>query len=68
MAMARLIEDLRFVIGLFFLIISVILLGLGLFSSELPAHGMNLNLGAGAVMAVFSALMLTLAVYSSSKQ
>jgi len=56
----KLVEDLRFVIGSLFGIISVLLLGVG-FVDGIPAGAdMNLNLMAGSVMFVFAAVMLGL--------
>jgi hypothetical protein len=59
----RLVSDLRFVIGVFFGILALILLGVGAFLNPAAAVGdINLNLLTGAVMAVFSCLMVTLAL------
>lgn len=54
----RRLEDLRFVIGLFFGIIAVILIGTGLFRGDL------LNLITGLSMGSFSALMIWISVHS----
>jgi hypothetical protein len=60
--MYKKLEDLRFVIGLFFLILGVILL----VASRLypPLEGINLNQRVGVVMLLFSGAML----YSSTKE
>lgn len=57
----RRLEDLRFVIGIFFGIIAGILIGTGLFRGDTSASltlGLNLNLITGISMGSFSALML----------
>jgi protein-S-isoprenylcysteine O-methyltransferase Ste14 len=57
---ADLIEDLRIFIGAFFLILSVILISMGVFSPS-QVEGFNLNLICGLTFLVFSVLALWLA-------
>ncbi len=53
----KLLDDLRFPIGLLFLIFSLVLVPLGLFNS--PAEGeLNLNLSSGLFMGAFAVFML----------
>jgi len=55
-------NDLRTPIGLFFTLIGLILLGVGLLSSaRAPLTDVNINLYAGACMLVFGGVMLWLA-------
>ena len=54
--------DLRFVIGLFFLLIGLILVATGFFTPELTPSGHNLNLMTGLMMLAFSVFMLNLSV------
>lgn len=62
----KLLADLRFVIGLFFAIISLILIGAGAFGvSEGPFPDLNLSVGLG--ISVFAFFMLFLAIYSYKK-
>ena len=58
------LEDLRFVIGLFFGIVSIILLVTSLFVGSTPeaSDSGNLNLFTGIVMFVFSVFMLGSAI------
>jgi uncharacterized membrane protein len=65
--MIRFFEDLRFVIGLFFAIISVILIALGLLRPDTGIHGFNLNLISGLTMGFFAVSMLSLAIWSKSE-
>jgi len=59
----RLLEDLRFIIGLLFAILGLLVLGAALLHP--PAAGtVNANLVGGLAMTVFAALMLALAVFS----
>ncbi len=60
--MTQLLEDLRFVIGAYFAIVSVALVVLGVRNPgpSGPA-GLNLNLWSGIGMAVFAAAMLAMA-------
>ena len=59
-------EDLRFMIGLLFMIFGVILIVLGMTRAPLANH-LNLNLGAGLAMAVFATVMLSLVYQSPEK-
>jgi hypothetical protein len=59
--MARLLEDLRFFIGTFFLIIGVLLVIEGLRVGTL-VEGYNLNLWTGIVFILFSSVALVLSV------
>jgi hypothetical protein len=54
----QLFSDLRFMIGLYFGIISIILTGIGIFQN------IPVNLMAGAYLGVFSASMIGLAVWA----
>ncbi len=56
----RLIQDLRFVIGLFFILVGCGLLAEGLLAP--PADALNLNLYTGAGMSCFALLMIGLAL------
>lgn len=51
--------DLRFVIGVFFLVIGVILLGYG-FIAAAAAEGRDINLWCGVIFVVFGAFMTIL--------
>jgi hypothetical protein len=62
----RLIEDLRFFIGFFFLIVSVLLIFEGLTVEKLTA-GYNLNLVSGCAFLVFSLGALALSIFSQRK-
>ncbi|MBC7692327.1 MAG: hypothetical protein H7222_11235 [Methylotenera sp.] len=55
--MEKRLSDLRFVIGLFFLIVSVILILKGMTDDPTPLH---LNIFSGSIMLVFSIIMITL--------
>lgn len=55
--------DLRFVIGIFFLMVGIILLGYGLFASQ-PAA---VNKWCGAIFMVFGIFMLLLSVRKQSE-
>ena len=61
----RLLDDLRFPIGLLFSIFAVILLALGIVSPELRDGGVNLNLFAGLVMGAFALFMLVTSVLAA---
>ena len=63
--LTRLLEDLRFVVGLLFGIISLILLGVGLLGEAQPHDELHLNLVTGACMGVFALIMLVMAVQGS---
>jgi hypothetical protein len=51
--------DLRFVIGIFFLVIGVILLGYGFIASA-TTEGRSINIWCGAIFVVFGAFMTIL--------
>jgi energy-converting hydrogenase Eha subunit E len=59
--MIRLLEDLRFFIGTFFVLVGVLLTAAGLFDPVMTA-GLNMNLTVGLVFLVFGALALWMAV------
>lgn len=61
----RLLDDLRFPIGLLFSIFAAILLVMGVFSPEVRDGGVNLNLFAGAVMGAFALFMLGTSVLAA---
>ncbi len=60
--MIKYLEDLRFVIGLFFAILSCLLVTLGLVDPSTYPDGLRLNLWAGTAMGIFASLMLALSV------
>ena len=62
--------DLRLPSGLFFAILGVILVGLGVFSPDLRAEltDLNINLYSGICMLVFGAFLLFMARRASQKQ
>jgi hypothetical protein len=61
----RLLEDLRFIIGLLFAILGLLVLGAGLLPPPAgPGGGVNANLVGGVTMTAFAALMLGLAIFS----
>jgi len=62
--------DLRLPSGLFFVILGVILTGLGVFAPDMRAQltDLNINLYAGACMLVFGAFLLLMARRASRKQ
>jgi hypothetical protein len=62
----QLIEDLRFFIGAFFLVVGVLLTGAGLLHPEEVA-GVNLNLIVGISFLIFGALSLSLALLSTRR-
>ena len=61
----RLLEDLRFIIGLLFAILGLLVLGAGLLHSTPGA--VNANLVGGVAMTLFAALMLALALFAPPK-
>lgn len=63
----RLLEDLRFVIGFFFTIISIILFFVGLTDTPSQNLDINLNLIASAYMGTFSLFMLAISIRSELK-
>ena len=52
------LDDLRFIIGLFFALVGALLVVLAFTLSYDPGFGKNLNLYAGLAMLVFGAFML----------
>lgn len=60
--LSRLIQDLRFVIGLFFAIVGGLLLAVGITNQAPYPDGLRLNLWAGSLMAIFATLMILLSV------
>jgi hypothetical protein len=62
--MQKLLEDLRFFIGAFFLIIGFILLTTGIFSPSY-VEGFNLNLITGIVFLIFAMLALALSIFEN---
>ncbi len=62
-----LLEDLRFVIGLFFSLISLILLLAGVISPSNPHSDFNLNWMAAGYIGVFSGVMLFLGISAYRK-
>ena len=62
----RLLEDLRFIIGLLFAILGVLVLGAGILHPAAPG-GVNANLVGGGTMTAFAVLMLALAIFSKPK-
>ena len=65
----KLLEDLRFVIGLFFGVISLILIAVGYVDPQGSQRaGENMNLVSGWMMALFAAFMLMLVFLDSRKE
>jgi hypothetical protein len=62
--------DLRLPSGLFFTIVGLVLIGLGVFSPELraPMTTANVNLASGVAMDVFGAFLLVLARRASKSK
>ncbi|MFH7018448.1 hypothetical protein [Flavobacterium sp. FlaQc-47] len=52
--------DLRFVIGIFFLIVGVLLIGYAFISEGLFEYKMKINLACGVLFSCFAAIMLAL--------
>jgi hypothetical protein len=65
--MMKLLEDLRFVIGLLFAILGLLVLGAGLLHPTAEPGALNANIVGGVAMTVFAAVMLGLALYARSK-
>jgi len=63
----RLLEDLRFIIGLLFGIIGVMVLVAGFFNPPAMPGELNADLVGGAVMTAFAVLMLALAILAPPK-
>lgn len=59
----RLLEDLRFIIGLLFAILGVLVLGAGILHPAAPGT-LDANIVGGVAMTVFAAVMLVLAIFS----
>jgi crotonobetainyl-CoA:carnitine CoA-transferase CaiB-like acyl-CoA transferase len=62
-----LLEDLRFIIGLLFGIIGVMVLVAGIFNAPAVPGVLNADLVGGAVMTAFAVLMLLLALLGRPK-
>jgi hypothetical protein len=65
--MMRLLEDLRFVIGLLFAILGLLVLGAGLLHPAAEPGALNANIVGGVTMTAFAALMLALALLARGK-
>ncbi len=64
----KLLDDLRFIIGLLFAILGLVVLATGLAAPGAAAPGtVNANLVGGVAMTAFAALMLVLAVLGARK-
>jgi len=61
--MVKYLEDLRFVIGLFFAILGVLLMTVGTINASTYPDGLRLNLWSGAAMGIFAAVMISLSVF-----
>ena len=67
--MFKLLEDLRFVVGSFFGILSIILVSVGYVDPiTSTVGGTNMNLMAGWTMFVFASFMLTWSILSFRKE
>jgi len=64
----RLLEDLRFIIGLLFLILGVLVLVAAPEARPAVGGGVNADLVGGVVMTVFAVLMIVLAVFARPKE
>ena len=65
--MLKLLEDLRFVIGLLFAILGLLVLGAGLLHPATEPGALNANIVGGVTMTAFAALMLALALLAKGK-
>jgi len=65
--MMKLLEDLRFVIGLLFAILGLLVLGAGLLHPATEPGALNANLVGGIAMTAFAGVMLALALLGQSK-
>jgi hypothetical protein len=65
--MMKLLEDLRFVIGLLFAILGLLVLGAGLLHPATAPGTLNANIVGGVTMTAFAALMLALALFGQAK-
>ena len=63
----RYLDDLRFIIGIFFAIVGAILLATGFLDGSQSTEGTHLNLVSGGVMFALAALMLALSIGSASR-
>ena len=63
----RLLEDLRFIIGLLFLILGVLVLVAAPGARPAVGGGVNADLVGGVVMTLFAVLMLLLAILAQPK-
>lgn len=63
----RLFEDLRFIIGLLFAILGLLVLGAGLLHPPAAPGGLNANLLGGIAMTAFAVVMLALALLARGK-
>jgi hypothetical protein len=63
----RLLEDLRFVIGAFFAILSCILAATGALHPPTDPTATNLNLAVGGIMGIFAIFMITLSIRDLKK-
>lgn len=63
----RLLEDLRFIIGLLFAILGLLVLGAGLLHPPAAPGALNANLLGGVVMTAFAMVMLALALLARGK-
>lgn len=65
--MNNLLQDLRFVIGAFFLIVAIIVITAGFMIPPPPEAQLNLNLSAGFGFLFFSIVMLALAIMKRNR-
>ena len=63
----RLLEDLRFVIGVFFAILSCILAVTGMLNPPADPSASNLNLAVGGIMGIFAVFMIVLSLRDLKK-
>ncbi len=63
----RLLEDLRFIIGLLFAILGVLVLGAGVLH-PVATGDVNANLVGGGAMTAFAAVMLGLAIFGGRRE
>lgn len=65
--MMKLLEDLRFVIGLLFAILGLLVLAAGLLQPATEPGALNANLVGGVTMTAFAVVMLALALLGRGK-
>jgi len=65
--MKDILQDLRFVIGAFFLLVALIVITAGLVLPPPAESPLNLNLGAGVVFLLFAVAMLAAALRNRSR-